>query len=157
MKRNYKGEIINSPKMLNQPEYGTGKCNRYGEPEINWKYLSEYADDDGFDIRNKEDNGNYKIFVSLPQGTKIIRYGNEEGSYTAPIGTPYENLALPYVKGTIEYNEYKVIADKLTVECKVCKGRVAPGFGSEGGAIQYKHPITIRASIRQRILERINL
>ena len=157
MKKNYKGDNISGPKVLEKPEYGTGRHNKNGEPEVNWDYLSEYADNDGFDIRNDEGNGEYKIFVALPKGTKIIRYGHEEGSFTAPVGTPYENLALPYVKETVEYNEYKVIADQVTVECKVCKGKVAPGFSSDGGAIQYKHPITIRASIKERILERINL
>lgn len=156
MKKNYKGDVINGIKKLIRPEYGTGEYNNYGEPIVDWSKLSEYADDDGFDKRNLESNGNYKITIKLPIGTKLIRFGNETGTFTAPIGTPYETLALPYIQETVEYHEYKVISDNLTVECEVCKGVVAPGFGSQGGGIQYKHSITISASLKQNILERIN-
>lgn len=157
MKRNYRGEVIDGPRKLLRPEFRTGIYFENGEPEIEWKNLSEYADEDGFDTRNVEDNGYYKIFINLTAGTKIIRYGNETGTFTAPEGTPYESLALPYIKESVEYNEYVVIADNLTVECKVQKGKVAPGFESKGGGIQYKHPVTIRESLKRRQLERIRL
>lgn len=153
--KNYKGEIISGIRQLIKPEYGTGENDRYGQPKVNWGYLSKYADDDGFDTRNVESNGQYRMEVVLPYGTIIIRYGNEMGHYTAPKGAKYEELALPYIRESVEYNEYKVISDNVHIICIVDKGKVAPGFSSYGGAIQYLHPITIRESIKKGILERI--
>ncbi len=90
-------------------------------------------------------------------GSILIRYGSEIGHYTAPKGTDYDKLALPYKQETIEYNEYQVTHSEGINVCEVYKGRVAPAFDSEGGAIQYYHPITIRESVRKGILKRIDL
>ena len=155
--KNDKGQVISGKKELLETRYGTGNVYPNGEPIVNWKMLSEFADDDGFDIRNIEPNGEYKIEIELPYGTTLIRYGNETGRFSAPKGTKYEDLALPYIKDTVEYNEYKVIAKEITVICMVQKGKVAPGFGSDGGAVQYMHPMSIIESIKSNLLERINL
>lgn len=152
--KNDAGKIINGKKKLVKEDYGTGDCYSDGEPIVNWKLLSLHADRDGFDIFNIEKNGYYKIEVELPYGTIIIRYGNETGRFSAPKGTKYEELALPYVKETVEYNEYKIIADRAKVMCIVEKGKVAPGFGSNGGAIQYMHPMSMIELMRKNILER---
>lgn len=154
---NDKMEKISGIKKLLKPEYGNGVIYPNGEPAVNWKLLSHYADKDGFDIRNVEKNGKYKNEIELPYGTIIIRYGNETGRFSAPKGTKYEDLALPYIKDTVEYNEYKVVAEVIKVRCIVNSGKVAPGFGSEGGAVQYLHPITIRQSVESKLLERIGL
>ncbi len=55
------------------------------------------------------------------------------------------------VEDTIEYHEYKVSED-LLVECYVTKGKVAPKFLSQGGAIQFmhKHRICGRECARKR-------
>lgn len=101
--KNDAGKIINGKKKLVKEDYGTGDCYSDGEPIVNWKLLSLHADRDGFDIFNIEKNGYYKIEVELPYGTIIIRYGNETGRFSAPKGTKYEELALPYVKETWSY------------------------------------------------------
>lgn len=155
LQMNDKGEVISGIKKLRDDKYGTGGMGANGEPEVNWSLL-EYADEHGFDIRNLEANGNYKIEVELPCGTILIRYGNETGRFTAPQFTRYEDLSLPYQKDTVEYNEYKVTAEKIRLICNVVKGRVAPGFGSPGGAIQYLHPMNIRQSLQKGILKRIS-
>lgn len=153
--RNDKGQTICGNKKLLKQEYGTGEFYSSGDPVVNWKLLSDYADKNGFDKRNVEENGEYIISVVLPYGTILIRYGNEIGVFSAPKGTRYEELALPYEKDTLEYNEYRVINKGLRVMCIVKRGRVAPGFGSEGGAIQYMHPISIREAVKNKILERL--
>ncbi len=153
--KNYKGETISGIRQLKKPEYGAGKTNRYGQPVVNWNYLSKYADDDGFDTRNIESNGKHTVEYILPYGSIIIRYGSEIGHFSAPKGTAYENLALPYIPESVEYNEYKVTAHDVRIQCIVEKGIVAPGFDSNGGAVQYLHPITIRESVRKGMLERI--
>ena len=153
--KNYKGETISGIRQLKKPEYGAGKTNRYGQPVVNWNYLSKHADDDGFDTRNIESNGKHTVEFIIPCGSVIIRYGSEIGHFSAPKGSPYDKLSLPYIPESMEYNEYKVIADNVRIICVVDKGIAAPGFDSEGGAVQYLHPITIRESVKKGMLERI--
>jgi len=50
-------------------------------------------------------------------------------------GTPYSELSLPYIEDSVPYHEY-IVVGRCEVECLVDKGTVAPGFGSEGGAVQ---------------------
>ena len=154
--RNYKGETISGVKELTDPKYGTGDKGPDGSPRVNWKYL-ERADNDGFDIDRKDAKGRYRFTITLPAGTRLLRYGNEIGHFTAPAGTPYEQLSLPYKKETVEYHEYEVIADGLTVTCIVEKGIVAKGFGMPGGAVQYLHTESMHRSVRKHILKRIEL
>ena len=151
--KNDNGDLISGIRQLRKPEYGLGTTDRYGQPVVNWAYLSEYADEEAFDTRAKQQNGSYKIRVRLPYGVLLIRYGNETGHFTAPYGTKYDRLALPYKKESIEYNEYRVIANNIEVVCMVDMGIVAPGFDSPGGAVQYFHPITIRESIKRGFLK----
>lgn len=153
--KNFRGEILTGPRQLKRPEYGTGKVDSLGDPIPDWSLLSKEADEDGFDKTNREKNGKYIIEIELPQGTIIIRYGKESGKFTAPQGTDYEKLAMPYKKETVPYYEYKVIAKNLHVRCVVQKGRVAPGFDSGGGAIQYCHNMSIYESVKNGVLERL--
>lgn len=154
--KNRRGESIDGIRRLKRDEYGTGKIDENGQPEVAWeKFLSKNADERGFDKTNKESNGDYKMQTVLPYGTIIIRFGNDMGHYTAPQGTDYEKLAMPYTEESMEYNEYKVIADNIHVSCVVEKGKTAPGFDSDGGATQYYHSMTILQSIRNGLLERL--
>lgn len=152
--RNFRGEVITGPRRLKRLEFGTGKNDSLGNPEVDWSLLSKEADEHGFDKTNLESNGKYFIEIVLPAGTIIIRYGTESGYFTAPEGTDYDKLALPYVKETVPYYEY-VVSKKISVTCVVDKGKVAPGFDSEGGAIQYYHHQSILRSVRAGILERL--
>lgn len=157
--RNYKGESIKGVKrQLLKPEYGTGAVDAYGCPEVAWDYfLSDRADDLGFDIENIESNGKHIISMVLPKGTIILRYGNEFGRFTAPGGTLYEELALPFIPETMEYNEYEVLADGLTVFCMVDKGKVAPCIDGNGGGIQYYHEVAIKHLVDRGVLRRLDV
>ena len=108
-------------------------------------------------MEKKDADGRYKFKTTLPFGTRLLRYGNEIGHFTAPKGTLYEQLSLPYKRETVEYHEYEVIADGLVVTCIVEKGIAAPGFGLPGGAIQYLHEESIQRSVRKNILKRVEL
>ncbi|MBR1497799.1 MAG: TNT domain-containing protein [Oscillospiraceae bacterium] len=151
-RRNDAGEALGSmPVRLKSPDYGTGEYRSGIFPEVKWEeYRQEYADSDGFDLRNMEENGNYCMEVELPKGTVLIRYGSEMGRFTAPKHTPYDALGLPYVRETVEYHEYEVVADSIKVFCRVKRGRVAPMFDSDGGGIQYLHPQTILELTRRK-------
>lgn len=156
---NYKGEsVVGVKRKLLKPEYGTGKEDEYGIPLVKWGYfLTAEADNEGFDTEHEESNKKHTIEITLPKGTVILRYGDENGRYTAPKGTAYEELALPYVPETMEYNEYEVIADGLTVQCIVTKGKVAMSIEGTGGGVQYKHNEPITRLIRKGALERLKL
>ena len=134
--KNDAGEPISGIRRLKQEAYGTGKTSG-GEAVIDWeRWKTPYADEHGFDIRNIE----------------------ETGRFTAPEGTDYDALSLPYDRETVEFHKYLVTEQSFTVYCKVQKGIVAPMFDSEGGAVQYYHPnANMRELIKAGILERVAL
>lgn len=152
--RNYKGEIISGIKTLSQSKFGSGLTYPNGDPMVNWGLLSEFADDDGFDTRNIEKNKHYKIRMRLKKGIIIIRYGSETGRFTAPKGTKFDELSLPYSIDSLEYNEYKVVSS-IKVACIVEKGIVAPGFERVGGGIQFLHNKTIIELLKNGSIERM--
>ena len=53
--------------------------------------------------------GTIKSGQTLDMGLVIDRYGNKFGKYTAPINTPYEQRALPYLENPLAYHKYEVI------------------------------------------------
>ncbi len=107
----------------------------YAKPDgsPNWQ-----GDPNGFDRRYSVEP------YILPKGTRILRYGDEEGYNAAPLHTPYSHLAMPYLIESCEYNEYEVVEDGVYVEkVNVVKGIVAqqPVWPEEpGGGIQYYFP-----------------
>lgn len=78
--------------------------------------------------------------------------GFAHGAFTTDEGTDYGSLALPYTEESMPYHEY-VVEGKCEVECVVDRGRVAAGFGSKGGAVQYRHYHTMKESIALGILK----
>ena len=99
-----------------------------------------YADD-GTPIYPSNDGavGKKKI-ITLKAGEKILtRYGYETGRFVSPIGTSFEERALPRTTDKNNYHEYVVTKD---IE-RVISGTIAPWFGQKGGGIQYKLPDSI--------------
>ncbi len=154
-KKNYLGKEITGRKQFIRPDFGYYDAS--GKEIVNWKPADETVDSDGFDKNHTEANGAYKQDVVLPYGKLICRYGNNRGRLTTDIDSKYEDLALPYVKETVEYHSYKVIADGLIVQCTVLRGIVAPMFNSGGGAVQYKHYQSIAKEIECGKLEEVFL
>lgn len=157
-RKNDAGELLGmTPVRLKNAKYGTGEYYNDIYPVVRWEeFRQEYADEDGFDLRNIEENGDYIMEVELPKGTLLIRYGSERGRFTAPRNTQYDTLGLPYIKETIEFHEYVVIADSVKVLCKVTRGIVAPMFDSNGGAVQYLHPSSmLELTKRKRVLKEV--
>lgn len=155
MKKNYLGQNIIGRKQFLNDDFGY--YDEYGDEHVNWAPPDEKVDQNGFDKTNKEPNGDYIQEVTLPYGKLLCRYGNERGRLTTDIESDYDELGLPYVKETVEYHVYKVVADDLRVQCNVYKGRVAPMFYSKGGAVQYKHFQSIAKEIQQGKLEEVFL
>ena len=118
-----------------------------------WNQWIQHGDEWGFDIRCVlDDQDNYIVRIVLPEGKRIIRYGLDLGKFTTDIGTEYDSLSLPYAQMSVPYHEYTVIGE-CEVECYVDKGIVAPGFEKSGGAVQYRHYMTINESLRRGVLK----
>jgi hypothetical protein len=69
----------------------------------------------------------------LQPGTRIDRYGSDQGYFFAVPGTPYEARALPYQQPTLVYTVYVVRKDLPVLECTI-----APWFDEPGGGKQFK-------------------
>ncbi|WP_237897932.1 contact-dependent inhibition effector tRNA nuclease [Escherichia coli] len=71
------------------------------------------------------------IKTTIPVGTRLDRYGEPNGSFLAPKGTPYEQRALAPGAKAEKYYEYEVIKPLPAIQ-----GKIAPAFGEPGGGIQ---------------------
>lgn len=156
--RNDSGETVTGYPSLRKAEYGKGYyAGDKRKPRPDYEKWLQHADPNGFDMTYVDGSGNYITEIALPKGTRLIRYGSDAGRYTAPKGTEYNELSLPWEKSSCEYHEYIVTADNITVICIVKKGVVAPGFECIGGGVQYLHPRTIIQSIEDGLLEEVEL
>ncbi|MCR4989884.1 MAG: TNT domain-containing protein [Lachnospiraceae bacterium] len=155
MKKNYLGQEISGRKEFLSEDYGY--YDKDGNEHVYWKPEDDDVDSDGFDKHNQEENGSYIQDIVLPYGKLICRYGNIRGRITTDLESKYENLSLPYIKESVEYHVYRVVADGLKVKCTVSKGKVAPMFDSNGGAVQYKHYQSIANEVNQGKLEEVFL
>jgi Tuberculosis necrotizing toxin len=77
--------------------------------------------------------------VHLPAGTALGRFGFPGGSYLAPEGTPFAQLALPPGSATKPYYQYFVEDPaKLPPGYHIEQSQVAPWFKQPGGGTQYR-------------------
>ena len=151
---NYLGEEITDTTIeLRDPSYGW--VDEYNIPHIEWGKETATRDRDGFAKEYRPLPGEDIYIIkdyTLPKGTMICRYGFPSGLFTAPKGSEYSQLALPYIETTIEYHEYKV-TEALTLDCIVTMGKVAPMFDSNGGAIQFMHRQSIALECEDGFLQ----
>ncbi|ELI8239566.1 glycohydrolase toxin TNT-related protein, partial [Yersinia enterocolitica] len=71
------------------------------------------------------------VKTTIPVGTRLDRYGEPNGSFLAPKGTPYEQRALAPGAKAEKYYEYEVIKPLPAI-----RGEIAPAFGQLGGGVQ---------------------
>lgn len=89
----------------------------------------------------------------LAVGTKITRYGRTTGKYTAPVGTPFVNRAMPYTETEYSDTEHQYIVVKpLPVQTSV----IAPAFNKVGGGIQYKSEESIQYYLDEGYLKEVD-
>ena len=89
----------------------------------------------------------------LVVGTKITRYGRTTGKYTAPVGTPFVNRAMPYTETEYSDTEHQYIVVKpLPVQTSV----IAPAFNKVGGGIQYKTKESIQYYLDEGYLKEVD-
>lgn len=89
----------------------------------------------------------------LQVGTKLTRFGQATGRYTAPAGTPFVNRAMPYTEAEYSDNEHQYVVIKpLPVKTSV----TAPAFNKVGGGIQYKTEESIQYYLDEGYLEEVD-
>jgi len=111
----------------------------------------EFIDENG-DVKWPENSGfegepQKKIFTT---GEMIDLYGDEDGFFTSPLGTPYEERSLPYEESSQEYHAYQV-----ETPFDVLEGKTTPAFNQEGGGVQQKLPDSARNLVHDKFLKRI--
>lgn len=117
----------------------------FSDPDSNGKEFPLYPTNDG------------AIGKTWPEilavGTKITRYGRTTGKYTAPVGTPFVNRAMPYTETEYSDTEHQYIVVKpLPVQTSV----IAPAFNKVGGGIQYKSEESIQYYLDEGYLKEVD-
>lgn len=116
--------VVADENFVNQnaydPAYGT----------IKW---GEYAPNGGAVA------GSVKTNQTIPAGTHLVRMGTGEGTYVAPLGTTYAEMALPYVENPKARHVYKVTKPISNVTVS----EIAPAFGQPGGGTQMQLPKSV--------------
>ena len=88
--------------------------------------------------------------TTLEPGTIVDRYGEENGRFVSPAGTPAEMRSLPPGSLDRPYNAYRV-----TNSINVMSGRISPAFDQIGLGIQHVLPDSVGNLVDQGFLERI--
>ncbi|MDE8756035.1 TNT domain-containing protein [Pectobacterium polaris] len=81
--------------------------------------------------------------TTIPVGTRLDRYGDPDGSFLAPKGTPYEQRALAPGSKAESYYEYEVIKPLPAIQ-----GEIASAFGQPGGCIQILPNMQERVNVK---------
>ncbi|RUO80212.1 hypothetical protein CWI84_06145 [Idiomarina tyrosinivorans] len=84
--------------------------------------------------------------TTLEKGVLLDRYGNNDGAFLSPNGTPFEQRALGPGNGDRVYRQYEVIKPLPVIE-----GEVAPAFGKSGGGKQILPNLRDRVDIDELI------
>jgi len=88
--------------------------------------------------------------VTLQPGTRIDRYGYENGSYVAPEGTPYEMRSLAPGTENKPYNVYEVLKP-----LDAMGGEIISWFDQPGGGLQFKFSKSIQQLLEEEYLRRV--
>jgi hypothetical protein len=88
---------------------------------------------------------------TLVPGSVVDRYGNEQGVFVAPYGTPLGARSLPPSALNAQYNRYQVIKP-----IEVDRGITAPWFQQPGMGSQYVLPSSVQDLLRSGQLRRLS-
>lgn len=111
----------------------------YFDTFVNYTGTITYPPQQGF----KLDINGTQIFssITIPNGTYVDRFGGYNSTFVSPVGTLYEQRAIPPsnlvrrgVNGSIYYRFLTL--GPIDVE----NGTIAPWYGQPGGGIQYVLP-----------------
>ena len=125
--------------------------------ELYLKYKDVYQNNLYFDqatgkIYWPKDDGfaGYPDFITLSPGTIIDRYGSDYGTFTSPVGIPYDNRALAPDTILKPYSIFEVV-EPIDVQ----SGEIAPWFDQPGGGTQYILPDSVNDLINAGKLRRM--
>ena len=146
-------------KQQSQPSAGrTAELNRIAADEeaSGWSQYDKYRNESGdWNWPAKLGFAEEPIKTTLPVGTRLDRYGNTNGSFLAPQGTPQEQRALAPGSLADQYHEYVVIKP-----LPVMQGKIAPAFGEPGGGVQILPNMQERVNVQwlldKKYIEKVN-
>lgn len=96
-----------------------------------------------------------ETYITLRPGTRLVRWGDENGTFLAQPDTSYEKLELPVVQEKQSRNLYEVCkpfpAEKSLVEKQPWNKEQSGG----SPAIQYKVPVSIKQLVEKNYLRRV--
>ena len=101
-----------------------------------------YPPDDGF--------AGHAVFVVLPPGVLLDRFGEETGRFFSPKGASHSGRALPSVCTSQSYAVYRV-----RVPLPAWAGTAVRWFGEPGGATQFKTDTPAAMLLADGTLERV--
>ena len=97
------------------------KTDDWKKPDGSWRYPEK---NNGFEGSTTSE--------TLPVGTRLDRYGPDNGNFLSPAGSPYEQRSLPPDTDRNDYRVYEVIK-----ALPVVSGQTAAWFGQPGGGVQH--------------------
>lgn len=89
--------------------------------------------------------------IALKPGAKIDRYGDRDGSYFSPAGTPFEHRGLPE-----SFKQAPKMTYEILKELPATSGIAAPWFDQPGGGTQHKLDMSVFELERQGYIKRID-
>lgn len=131
---------INTPEQLTAPTIASTTSS--SSPWTNEDGSYNWPPNDGFE-------GEITV-ETLQSGTRIDRYGQPNGSFVAPEGTPITARSLFPGTANKEYNVYEVVSP-----VNVQSGTSAPWFGEQGGGTQYRFSAPISQLLEDGILRKV--
>lgn len=99
-----------------------------------------------------ENSERYEI---LQQGTKLSRWGNEDGTFMSIPQTVYEKLELPLVQEKQEFNLYEVCKPFPVEKSLVKKQPWNKGNLKNEDTVQYRMPVSIKQLVKEEYLRKI--
>ena len=77
--------------------------------------------------------------VGLSRNTVLDRYGDEDGGFLAPEGTPFPERSMSPGTDLGNYHRYRV-TEEGEKKMRLTQSKVRPWFGQPGGGTQYYIP-----------------
>jgi hypothetical protein len=111
---------------------------------------AEWVEDGGYRWPPRDGFDGQVVYMVLPPGVMLDRFGHEGGRFFSPKGAAFRARALPTVCRELPYRAYRV-----TAPLPVRIGSAVAWFGEPGGAMQVMTDATAAQLVADGVLERV--
>jgi hypothetical protein len=146
------GETSDTLKSDSPPVGGKVRAVTPKDPWVRKDLDPKWLDPDG-NVIWPPNNGaaGPETVQQLKPGTIIDRFGSENGHFTSPKGTSYEQRSMPYEKLALPYSQYEVLKP-----LNANTSQIAPWFDQSGGGTQFRFDRTVKDLIANGYLRKVN-